>query len=46
MAARGAILPAGSFIMTGGITEVIPVSKGDSIVARFQDMGSVSMRFA
>jgi 2-oxo-3-hexenedioate decarboxylase len=45
LAARGEILPAGSFIMTGGITEAIPVSKGDNIVARFQDMGSVSMRF-
>jgi 2-oxo-3-hexenedioate decarboxylase len=45
LAARDEILPAGSFVMTGGITEAIPVSKGDNIVARFQDMGSVSMRF-
>jgi 2-oxo-3-hexenedioate decarboxylase len=45
LAARGEILRAGSFVMTGGITEAIPVVKGDSIVARFQDMGSVSMRF-
>jgi 2-oxo-3-hexenedioate decarboxylase len=45
LAARGEELPAGSFVMTGGITEAIPVAAGDSIVARFQDMGSVSFRF-
>lgn len=44
--ARGESLPAGSFVMTGGITEAIPVAASDSIVARFQDMGSVSFRFA
>ena len=46
LAARGESLPAGSFVMTGGITEAIPVAAGDNIVARFQDMGSVSFRFA
>lgn len=45
LADRGEVLPAGSYVMTGGITEAIPVSAGDSIVARFQDMGSVSFRF-
>jgi 2-oxo-3-hexenedioate decarboxylase len=45
LAAQGKTLPAASFVMTGGITEAIPVSKGDCIVARFQNMGSVSMRF-
>lgn len=45
LAARGKNLPAGSFIMTGGITEAIPVAKGDSVLGRFQDMGSVSIRF-
>ncbi len=38
-------LPAGSFVMTGGITEAIPVKAGDSIIARFQNLGSVSFRF-
>ena len=38
-------LPAGSFVMTGGITEAIPVQAGDSVIARFQDMGSVSLHF-
>lgn len=45
LAARGESLPAGSYVMTGGITEAIPVARGDNIVARFQDMGSVSFRF-
>jgi len=42
---RGQTLPAGSYVMTGGITEAIAVQRGDNIVARFQDMGSVSFRF-
>lgn len=46
LAERGEALPAGSFVMTGGITEAIAVAAGDSITARFQDMGSVSFRFA
>lgn len=45
LAERGETLPAGSFVMTGGITEAIPVSRGDNVVARFQDMGSISFRF-
>ncbi|SHF01742.1 4-oxalocrotonate decarboxylase [Lampropedia hyalina DSM 16112] len=45
LAARGEYLPAGSFILTGAITEAIAVSPGDSIVARFQNMGSVSLHF-
>jgi 2-oxo-3-hexenedioate decarboxylase len=45
LAERGQSLPAGSFVMTGGITEAIAVARGDNVVARFQDMGSVSFRF-
>lgn len=41
----GEELPAGSFVMSGGITEAIPVKPGDSVVARFQELGSVSLRF-
>ncbi len=41
----GEELPAGSFVMSGGITEAVAVKPGDNIVARFQDLGSVSMRF-
>ena len=42
---RGQEIPAGSFIMTGGVTEAIAVAAGDSVNVRFQDLGSVSMRF-
>jgi len=45
LAARGEEIPAGTFIMSGGATEAIPVAKGDAIHVRFQDLGSVSMRF-
>lgn len=45
LAARGEELPAGAYIMSGGATEAIPVTAGDSIQVRFQDLGSVSMRF-
>jgi 2-oxo-3-hexenedioate decarboxylase len=38
-------IPAGSFIMTGGVTEALLVNPGDNVLVRFQDLGSVSMRF-
>lgn len=45
LGARGQEIPAGTFIMTGGVTEAIAVAAGDSVNVRFQDLGSVSMRF-
>lgn len=45
LGARGQEIPAGTFIMTGGVTEAIAVQAGDAINVRFQDLGSVSMRF-
>ena len=45
LATRGEEIPAGTFIMSGGATEAIPVAAGDAISVRFQDLGSVSMRF-
>ncbi|KAA6183179.1 2-oxo-3-hexenedioate decarboxylase [Thiohalocapsa marina] len=45
MAERGEELPAGSLILTGGITAAVQVEAGDSVNVRFQDLGSVSMRF-
>lgn len=45
LAEIGEELPAGSFVMSGGITEAIPVEPGDHIIAKFQEIGSVSMRF-
>ncbi len=43
---RGQGIPAGTFIMTGGVTEAVLVKAGDNVNVRFQDLGSVSMRFA
>jgi len=43
---RGEEIPAGSFVMTGGITEAVAVAAGDTVTARFQDLGQVSVRFA
>lgn len=42
---RGQSIPAGALIMTGGVTEAIAVGAGDSVNVRFQDLGSVSVRF-
>ncbi len=45
LGARGQEIPAGTFVMTGGVTEAVAVKAGDSVNVRFQDIGSVSMRF-
>ena len=45
LGARGQKIPAGTFIMTGGVTEAIAVAAGDNVAVRFQDLGTVSMRF-
>jgi 2-oxo-3-hexenedioate decarboxylase len=42
---RGQHIPAGTFVMTGGVTEAILVKAGDSVAVRFQDLGTVAMRF-
>lgn len=42
----GLSLPAGSFVMSGAITEAFPVQSGDFICARFQELGSVALRFS
>jgi len=41
----GEVLPAGSFVMAGAITAAVPVKSGDSITARFYEMGSVTVSF-
>jgi 2-oxo-3-hexenedioate decarboxylase len=45
LAELGRELPAGSFVMSGGITEAIAVKPGDVVSARFQELGSVAVRF-
>ncbi|MDE2618937.1 MAG: fumarylacetoacetate hydrolase family protein [Sphingomonadales bacterium] len=41
---RGRILPAGSVVLTGAVTEAFPIKPGDAICARFQDLGSINVR--
>lgn len=38
-------IPAGTFIMTGGITAAVTVNKGDTFSVRYQGLGSVTGRF-
>jgi len=45
LAARGEEIPAGTFIMTGGITAAVAVEAGDTINVRYQDLGSLGFRF-
>jgi 2-oxo-3-hexenedioate decarboxylase len=45
LAERGEEIPAGTFIMTGGITAAVAVKAGDSVCVRYQDLGSVSISF-
>lgn len=46
LGARGQEIPAGSVILSGGITEAVAVAAGDNVCLRVQGMGSVSLRFA
>ena len=45
LGARGREIPAGTLILSGGITEAVPVQAGDHISLRIQGMGSTSLRF-
>lgn len=42
---RGEEIPAGTLILSGGITEAVAVTAGDNVSLRVQDLGSVSIRF-
>jgi 2-oxo-3-hexenedioate decarboxylase len=42
---RGEEIPAGTFVMTGGVTAAVAVEAGDNITVRYHEMGSISMRF-
>ncbi|MCV2219762.1 2-oxo-3-hexenedioate decarboxylase [Thauera sp. Sel9] len=42
---RGEEIPAGSLILSGGITEAVAVQPGDDVTLRVQGLGSVSVRF-
>ena len=41
LADRDEEIPAGTFVMTGGITAAVSVKAGDSVSVRYQDLGSV-----
>jgi 2-oxo-3-hexenedioate decarboxylase len=45
LGARGRSIPAGTLILTGGVTEAFAVTAGDTITVRYQHLGSISMRF-
>jgi len=45
LGARGQEIPAGTLIMTGGVTEAIAVQAGDHVSVSFQDLGTVSVKF-
>ena len=46
LGARGESIPAGSVILSGGITAAVAVEKGDAVTLRVQNMGSTSLTFA
>ena len=43
LAARGRGLSAGQVVMAGALTEAIAVSPGDTVVARFDRLGTVEL---
>lgn len=44
LAARGLELEAGMVILTGGITDAVPVGRGDHITVQFEGMGSLGLQ--
>jgi 2-oxo-3-hexenedioate decarboxylase len=45
LGARGEEIPAGTLILSGGITEAVAVAPGDAVTLKAQGLGSVSIRF-
>jgi 2-oxo-3-hexenedioate decarboxylase len=45
LGARGQEIPAGTLILSGGITEAVAVTTGDHVSLRVQGMGSTGLRF-
>lgn len=42
---RGRSIPAGTMILSGGVTEAVAVAPGDHVQLRVQGMGAVGLRF-
>ncbi|MBC8009636.1 MAG: 4-oxalocrotonate decarboxylase, partial [Burkholderiales bacterium] len=45
LGARGEEIPAGTMILSGGVTEAVAVEPGDHVSLRIQSLGGVSTRF-
>jgi 2-oxo-3-hexenedioate decarboxylase len=45
LAALGAEVPAGTLILTGGITAAVHVAAGDVVVVQYQQLGSIRLKF-
>lgn len=45
LAERGEEIPAGSLVLTGGITAAVAMSPGDSLTVKFQNLSSITARF-
>jgi 2-oxo-3-hexenedioate decarboxylase len=45
LGARDQEIPAGTLILSGGITEAVAVQAGDAVTLRVQGLGSVGLRF-
>lgn len=43
LAERGEEIPAGTFIMTGGVTAAVAIEAGDSISVRYEELGSITI---
>jgi 2-oxo-3-hexenedioate decarboxylase len=43
LAGRGRGLTAGQVVLSGALTEAVPVSPGDVVVARFDRLGTIEV---
>ncbi|MFT4229842.1 MAG: fumarylacetoacetate hydrolase family protein [Microbacterium sp.] len=44
LARRGAALEAGSIVLTGGLTDAIPLTRGDTVSVEFASLGALAVR--
>lgn len=44
LARRGGFIPAGTLVLTGGLTEAVAVQSDDTIAIRFQEIGDLALR--
>jgi 2-oxo-3-hexenedioate decarboxylase len=46
LAERGETIPAGTFIMTGGVTAAHAAEAGDAFTVRYEALGEIVVKFA